>query len=235
MILSALILIPFIGGLLCWLGEKLGLGFPRWIALISMAAVFGLGLYLWAHGDYSLANTAVGSAPNWQLEERYTWIPHLGVSIHLALDGLSLLMVLLTGLLGIMAIGCSWSEIQRHVGFFHLNLLWSLGGVIGVVLDAQGPPRRSLGRGKREGPSQSVRSTNFVDGRERSCCRRGGPVCGRVGVSWVWRGVGPVGVGAFPADPDQWWAGVGGPAAGSMPGMQGNTRVVAADVFVAPT
>lgn len=134
MILSALILIPFIGGLLCWLGEKLGLGFPRWIALISMAAVFGLGLYLWAHGDYSLANTAVGSAPNWQLEERYTWIPHLGVSIHLALDGLSLLMVLLTGLLGIMAIGCSWSEIQRHVGFFHLNLLWSLGGVIGVFI-----------------------------------------------------------------------------------------------------
>jgi NADH-quinone oxidoreductase subunit M len=56
------------------------------------------------------------------------------VSIHLALDGLSLLMVLLTGLLGIMAIGCSWSEIQRHVGFFHLNLLWSLGGVIGVFI-----------------------------------------------------------------------------------------------------
>jgi len=134
MILSALILIPFIGGLLCWLGEKLGLGVPRWIALISMAAVFGLGLYLWAQGDYSLANAAVGSAPNWQVEERYPWIPHLGVSIHLALDGLSLLMVLLTGLLGIMAIGCSWSEIQRHVGFFHLNLLWSLGGVIGVFI-----------------------------------------------------------------------------------------------------
>jgi NADH-quinone oxidoreductase subunit M len=46
MILSALILIPFIGGLLCWLGERLGVGIPRWIALISMLAVFGLGLHV---------------------------------------------------------------------------------------------------------------------------------------------------------------------------------------------
>ncbi|MFI7826823.1 proton-conducting transporter membrane subunit, partial [Acinetobacter baumannii] len=30
--------------------------------------------------------------------------------------------------------GCSWGEIQKNVGFFHLNLLWSLGGVIGVFL-----------------------------------------------------------------------------------------------------
>ena len=67
MILSALILIPFIGGLLCWLGERLGVGIPRWIALISMLAVFGLGLLLWAQGDYSLANQVVGSTPRWQI------------------------------------------------------------------------------------------------------------------------------------------------------------------------
>ena len=29
---------------------------------------------------------------------------------------------------------CSWKEIQRHVGFFHLNLMWILGGVVGVFL-----------------------------------------------------------------------------------------------------
>jgi NADH-quinone oxidoreductase subunit M len=43
-------------------------------------------------------------------------------------------MVGLTALLGILAVGCSWGEIQKNVGFFHLNLLWSLGGVIGVFL-----------------------------------------------------------------------------------------------------
>jgi NADH-quinone oxidoreductase subunit M len=52
----------------------------------------------------------------------------------LAVDGLSLLMVGLTALLGVLAVGCSWGEIQKNVGFFHLNLLWSLGGVIGVFL-----------------------------------------------------------------------------------------------------
>jgi len=58
----------------------------------------------------------------------------LGISFHLAIDGLSLLMVVLTALLGVLAVGCSWGEIKKRVGFFHLNLLWSLGGVIGVFL-----------------------------------------------------------------------------------------------------
>ncbi|MDI8746184.1 winged helix DNA-binding domain-containing protein, partial [Salmonella enterica subsp. enterica serovar Montevideo] len=42
-------------------------------------------------------------------------------SIHLALDGLSLLMVVLTGLLGVLAVLCSWREIEKYQGFFHLN------------------------------------------------------------------------------------------------------------------
>ncbi|MCR6653877.1 MAG: NADH-quinone oxidoreductase subunit M [Cellvibrionaceae bacterium] len=132
MILSALILIPFFGGLLCWMSERLGSNVPRWIAVFSMGAVFILGLYLWAIGDYSGASVPDGL--NWQLEERYPWIPFLGVTIHLALDGLSLIMVLLTGLLGFMAVGCSWKEIGENVGSFHLNLLWSMSGVLGVFL-----------------------------------------------------------------------------------------------------
>ena len=54
--------------------------------------------------------------------------------LHLAMDGISLLMVALTGLLGVLAVTCSWKEIQDRVGFFHLNLLWILGGVVGVFL-----------------------------------------------------------------------------------------------------
>ena len=54
--------------------------------------------------------------------------------MHFGLDGLSLLMILLTGLLGVLAVTCSWREVQRHVGFFHLNLLWIIGGVVGVFL-----------------------------------------------------------------------------------------------------
>lgn len=132
MILIWLILIPFIGGLLCWQSERFGLNVPRWIALLSMLGVFIIGCVLWVQGDYSLAST--GTAPQWQQEFQAPWIPRFGISFHLGLDGLSLLMVLLTGLLGVMAVACSWREIQKHVGFFFLNLLWNLGGVIGVFL-----------------------------------------------------------------------------------------------------
>src|SRR5690606_1104141 len=43
-------------------------------------------------------------------------------------------MVALTGLLGVLSVLCSWNEIQNRVGFFHLNLMWILGGVVGVFL-----------------------------------------------------------------------------------------------------
>ncbi|HLD67125.1 MAG TPA: NADH-quinone oxidoreductase subunit M [Pseudomonas sp.] len=133
MILPWLILIPFIGGLLCWQAERFSATLPRWIALFTMLLELGLGLWLWSTGDYSLA-PAPGGDPTWTLEFKRVWIERFGISLHLALDGLSLLMILLTGLLGILSVLCSWKEIQNHVGFFHLNLMWILGGVIGVFL-----------------------------------------------------------------------------------------------------
>ncbi len=50
------------------------------------------------------------------------------------MDGLSLLMVMLTAFLGIMSVAASWTEIKGRVGFFHFNLMWSLAGIIGVFL-----------------------------------------------------------------------------------------------------
>ncbi|MGH8353463.1 MAG: NADH-quinone oxidoreductase subunit M [Pseudomonas sp.] len=133
MILPWLILIPFIGGLLCWQGERFGTTLPRWIALLTMSLLFGLGLWLWGTADFSLA-PAPGAEPTWTLEYKQLWIERFGIHVHLALDGLSLMMILLTGLLGVLSVLCSWKEIQQHVGFFHLNLMWILGGVVGVFL-----------------------------------------------------------------------------------------------------
>ncbi|NNS07468.1 NADH-quinone oxidoreductase subunit M [Erwinia sp. JH02] len=132
MLLPWLIFIPFVGGLLCWQLERFGPKLPRWIALIAMGLTFVLSLQLWLQGDYSLTQAA--GLPQWQSEFSVPWIPRFGIEFHLALDGLSLLMVVLTGLLGLMAILCSWNEIEKWQGFFHLNLLWILGGVIGVFL-----------------------------------------------------------------------------------------------------
>ena len=132
MILVWLFALPFIGGFLCWQIERFGRGLPRWVALGTMFVVMGLTAQLWMTGDYSL--TLLGAKHQWVQEFRVPWIPRFGISFHLALDGLSLILVALTGLLGVMAIACSWREVQRNVGFFHLNLLWNLGGVIGVFL-----------------------------------------------------------------------------------------------------
>jgi NADH-quinone oxidoreductase subunit M len=133
MILPWLILIPFIGGLLCWQGERFGPTLPRWIALLTMSLETALGLWVWSTGTFSYAPMP-GADPTWALEFKHMWIERFGISVHLALDGLSLLMILLTGLLGVLSVLCSWKEIQRNVGFFHLNLMWILGGVVGVFL-----------------------------------------------------------------------------------------------------
>lgn len=131
-ILPALILVPFIAGFICWLVDKFDDKLPRYIALIGMLITLGLTVALWQSGTY---NYELGAkVPTWAAEFMVPWIQTLGINIHLAVDGLSLLMVGLTALLGVLAVGCSWGEIQKNVGFFHLNLLWSLGGVIGVFI-----------------------------------------------------------------------------------------------------
>jgi NADH-quinone oxidoreductase subunit M len=133
MILVWLILIPFIGGFFSWIAELIGSRTPRWIALCSMALMFAMTVWLWITHDYSLSGIISGQ-PQWVEEYQVKWIPRFGISFHLGLDGLSLLMVMLTGFIGMLAVACSWSEVQKYIGFFHLNLLWILGGVIGVFL-----------------------------------------------------------------------------------------------------
>ena len=132
MLLAWLILIPILAGLLCWQTDGYG-NTPRWIALIAMTVVTALAVNLWLTGDYHLG-TNVLDAPQWQMQFRMEWIPTLGIDIHLGVDGMSLALIVLTGFLGVLSVLCSWSEIRRNTGFFHLNLLWILGGVIGVFL-----------------------------------------------------------------------------------------------------
>jgi NADH-quinone oxidoreductase subunit M len=131
--LTWLILIPFIGGLLCWLTDLVGLKLHRWIALVSMFLLVGVTMNLWLGNDYSLATLGSGQAA-WASEFKVDWIPHFGISFHLAVDGLSILLLVLTAFLGVSAVLCSWREIENNAGFFYLNLLWVFGGVIGVFL-----------------------------------------------------------------------------------------------------
>jgi len=131
MMLALLIGVLFLGGLLAWLGDRWGQSWPRWIALIALGVDLALALALWGRNAGRLG---VSGEPAWLTELRWGWIPSWGISLHLALDGLSLLLVLLTLFLGILSVGCSWTEIRERVGFFHFNLLWVLAGILGVFL-----------------------------------------------------------------------------------------------------
>lgn len=131
-ILVWLLAIPFAGGLIGWQAERYSRYLPRWIALFTQLTVLAMSVWLWYAGDFTIA--APTTTPVFALEYKAAWIPSFGINFHLGLDGLSLLLVVLTNLLGVMAIGCSWKEIDRYVGFFHLNLLWNLAGVVGVFL-----------------------------------------------------------------------------------------------------
>lgn len=102
---------------------------PRWIALITMGLTLALGLQLWLQGGYSLTQSA--GLPQWQSEFILPWIPRFGITIHLAIDGLSLLMVVLTGLLGVLAVLCS-GEKSKNTGLLPPEPDVDLGGVIGV-------------------------------------------------------------------------------------------------------
>ncbi|MGG7665635.1 complex I subunit 4 family protein [Dyadobacter sp. BHUBP1] len=102
---------------------------PRWIALLASAAGLLLVMFLWA-------NTLPHSVTDgqWLMDFRKEWIPSFGITFHLAVDGLSLLLLALTFFLGVLAVLCSWDEIRERTGFYYFNLLWILAGVAGVFM-----------------------------------------------------------------------------------------------------
>lgn len=71
--------------------------------------------------------------PGWLLREDYRWIAALGIRFSLGIDGLSLLMILLTSFLSVLAVGLSWDEKDRPASYFALLLLVEA-GVLGVFM-----------------------------------------------------------------------------------------------------
>jgi NADH-quinone oxidoreductase subunit M len=127
MILLWLILIPLIAGALAGFAARWSAAAARWIALIAMLADLVLTLSLW------IANSGAGFQA-WFAQADWAWIPEFGIRVHFAVDGLSLLLLMLTFFLGALSVLASWDEITEAVGFFHLNLLWILAGIAGVFL-----------------------------------------------------------------------------------------------------
>ncbi len=73
-------------------------------------------------------------AGEWLRVEDHAWIESIGARYTLALDGISLLLILLTAFLGVLSVLISWRQIKERTGFFHFLLLFMQTSVIGVFL-----------------------------------------------------------------------------------------------------
>ncbi len=110
--LNALIILPILGSLLLFLG----LGGRRLAAILAGISL-SISLFLFTRFDLQ--------ATGFQWEQRWDWLPQIGLSYSLGLDGLSLLMVALNGLLTLIAILAAEPEVKRPNLFYGCILLMS--------------------------------------------------------------------------------------------------------------
>ena len=126
MILLWLLIITIVAGIAAWPLGRWSKTACRWMTLAALFVDFALLVSIWLSGSTS--------AEPWLRQFDYPWIAPLGIGFHLGIDGLSLLLLLLTAFLGIAAVGASWTEIQDRVGAFHFSLMMTLAGVLGVFM-----------------------------------------------------------------------------------------------------
>ena len=124
MVLVNLILILLLGGVVAAVSERASSAMPRMVALsVIVLAFFYLVFHLSGlNGLNQLQSSTLDDPSSWLIHFKTSWIPAFGINIEFALDGLSLLMVLLTLVLGAIAVSASWTDITERHGFFEANL-----------------------------------------------------------------------------------------------------------------
>lgn len=91
------------------------------------AASIALVMSVWVYFSYDLGG------PRYQFEEFYSWLPPLGISLHLGVDGMSAPLVLLTGLVMFTGVLISWKLDDRPREFFAFLFILAT-GVFGVFI-----------------------------------------------------------------------------------------------------
>jgi NADH-quinone oxidoreductase subunit M len=119
--LSLLIFLPLIGGFALWWSLRGRHETARLVTLGIAVAELVVGLALWSR---------VG--PEFFIQEKTPWIPAIGVQYLLAMDGVSLVLSLLTGVVTLAAILVGWQRI-RDWSVFGPLLLAAEGGIMGVL------------------------------------------------------------------------------------------------------
>jgi NADH-quinone oxidoreductase subunit M len=124
-LLSTLILTPWLGALLLACCPRMSSKSSRILGLVFSLSTLGLAAMAWMDFD--------PSATGYQFVEQHRWIAWLNVSYHLGLDGMSLSLVVLTGLIAPTALLASW-KIERDARLFSVFFLLLQGAALGVFL-----------------------------------------------------------------------------------------------------
>ncbi|MCV2525314.1 MAG: NADH-quinone oxidoreductase subunit M [Candidatus Lightella neohaematopini] len=130
MLLLWLIIIPIIGGILCWQCERINNILPHIIAIITLLVEVLLFILIYQ----KCQNTIYSSHTSWLLTYNIPWIPTIGVNFILAIDNLTIVMLLLTILLGLISILCISINDYPNIGSFYFNILIIISSTIGMFL-----------------------------------------------------------------------------------------------------
>ena len=117
-LLSLVTWLPLVGGLVIMSvrgDEATVAANARWTALWTSLIVFALSLVLWVRFD--------GADPGFQFVESATWLPQLGITYKMGVDGISVLFVLLSTALTPICILASWESITTRVREYMLAFL----------------------------------------------------------------------------------------------------------------
>ncbi len=125
-ILSAVTFLPVLGAAVVFLLPRRAEGLVKVTALATTLVTFAVSVPLFTRFDASLSA--------YQFVEQRTWMPTLGVSYHLGVDGISLLLVLLTTFLMPLVLLSSWHSIERRWKEFAITMLLLETGMLGVFV-----------------------------------------------------------------------------------------------------
>jgi len=124
-LLSTIVFLPLLGALIIWL-VPMPAKTQRWTAFLISLVTFFVSLALWFGFERGTAA--------FQFEEQRPWIPDFGISYHLGVDGISLLLILLTTLLSAISIYASFPAIKEKTRGYYAFMLVLETGMLGVFV-----------------------------------------------------------------------------------------------------
>jgi len=125
-LLTYLLLTPFVGGLLLLLINKSKEDLIRYFGLGISVVAFIISLILYSGFD--------SGSGDFQFGFRFLWISNINVSYHVGIDGISLLLILLTTFITPLTLISSWSSIKKNVKEFTFFMLMLEVGMLGVFV-----------------------------------------------------------------------------------------------------